>query len=52
MSITQNIIDELKNQGAEPNLNQIELINALSEIKFFIIFKFNNISSSVINFTL
>ena len=41
MSITQNIIDELKNQGAEPDLNQIKLINALSDIKFFKKFSLN-----------
>ncbi|GIR16392.1 MAG: hypothetical protein CM15mP29_3800 [Alphaproteobacteria bacterium] len=38
MLITQNIIDELKNQGAEPDLNQIKLINALSDINFLKIF--------------
>ena len=41
MSITQNIIDELKNQGAEPDLNQIKLINVLSDIKFFKKFSLN-----------
>ncbi len=41
MSITQNIIDELKNQGAVPDLNQIKLINALSDIKFFKKFSLN-----------
>ncbi len=35
MSITQNIIDKLKNQGVEPDLNQIKLVNALSDIKFY-----------------
>ena len=32
MSDTQNIIDKLKNQGLEPNLNQIELISNLNRI--------------------
>ena len=35
MSITQNIIDKLKNQGVEPDLNQIKLVNALSDVKFY-----------------
>ena len=32
MSDTQNIIDKLKNQGLEPNLNQIKLISNLNRI--------------------
>ena len=32
MSDTQNIIDKLKNQGIEPNLNQIKLITNLNSI--------------------
>ena len=32
MSDTQNIIDKLKNQGLEPNLNQIKLITNLNRI--------------------
>ena len=34
MSDTQNIIDKLKNQGIEPNLNQIKLITNLNRYKF------------------
>ena len=34
MSIAQNIIDNLKNQGTTPDFVQIELIKFLSEIKF------------------
>ena len=32
MSDNQNIIDKLKNQGLEPNLNQIKLIKNLNSI--------------------
>ncbi len=47
----QNIIDELKNQGIEPDSSQIQLINKLCLIKFhknnFLNFKFfKNTSSS------
>jgi len=43
MSIVQNIIDNLKNQGAKPDFVQIELINLLSEIKFNSKFSFEKI---------
>ena len=33
MSDNQNIIDKLKNQGLEPNINQIKLISKLNDIK-------------------
>ena len=33
MSDNQNIIDKLKNQGLKPNINQIELISKLNDIK-------------------
>ena len=48
---SQNIIDELKNQGIEPDSSQVQLINQLCSIKFnknnFLNFKFlKNTSSS------
>ena len=34
MLIAQNIIDNLKNQGTNPDIAQIKLINLLSKTKF------------------
>ena len=51
MSDTQNIIDKLKNQGLEPNLNQIKLISNLNRInlKKRNIFKINRLKDDALN---
>ena len=51
MSDTQNIIDKLKNQGIEPNLNQIKLITNLNSInlKKRSIFKINKFKDDALN---
>ena len=51
MSDTQNIIDKLKNQGLEPNLNQINLISNLNRInlKKRKIFKINRLKNDDLN---
>ena len=51
MSDTQNIIDKLKNQGLEPNLNQIKLISNLNRInlKKRNIFKINRSKDDALN---
>ena len=43
MSISQNIIDNLKNQGANPDLYQLNLINELCGIKLYKKFSINKI---------
>ena len=49
MSDNQNIIDKLKNQGLKPNINQIELISKLNDIKIKKrkIFEPNNSNSGI-----
>ena len=51
MSDTQNIIDKLKNQGIEPNLNQIKLITNLNSInlKKRSIFEINRSKDDALN---
>ena len=48
---TQNIIDKLKNQGLEPNLNQIKLITNLNKIDLIKrkIFKINRLKDDTLN---
>ena len=48
---TQNIIDKLKNQGLEPNLNQINLITNLNKIDLIKrkIFKINRLKDDALN---
>jgi len=51
MSDSQNIIDKLKNQGLEPNLNQIKLISVLNrvDLKKRKIFKINRLKEDALD---